>query len=70
MAISRYLNNHTVNPETGEELTGNKRMKDTLTAEFWTDVFEKTDFAKAIKDHYSVGHVAMITGDNDETENN
>ena len=59
-----------VNPETGEELTGNKRMKDTLTAEFWTDVFAKTDFAKAIKDHYSVGHVAMITGDNDENENN
>ena len=44
-------------------------MKDTLTAEYWTDVFEKSDFAKAIKDHYSVGHVAMITGDNDETEN-
>ena len=59
-----------VNPATNEELTGNKRMKDTLTAEFWTDVFEKTDFAKAIKDHYSVGHVAMITGDNDENENN
>ena len=59
-----------VNPATGEELTGNKRMKDTLTAEFWTDVFAKTDFAKAIKDHYSVGHVAMITGDNNETEDN
>ena len=59
-----------VNPATGEELTGNKRMKDTLTAEFWTDVFANTDFANAIKEHYSVGHVAMITGDNDETENN
>ena len=55
-----------VNPETGEELSGNKRMKDTLTADFWKDVFEKTDFEKAIKDRYSVGHVAMITGD-DET---
>ena len=59
-----------VNPATGEELTGNERMKDTLTAEFWTDVFANTDFANAIKEHYSVGHVAMITGDNDETENN
>ena len=59
-----------VNPATGEELTGNKRMKDTLTAEFWTEVFANTDFANAIKEHYSVGHVAMITGDNDETENN
>ncbi len=56
-----------VNPETGEELSGNKRMKDTLTADFWKDVFEKTDFEKAIKDRYSVGHVAMITGDDDET---
>ena len=55
-----------VNPATNEELTGNKRMKDTLTADFWKDVFEKTDFEKAIKDRYSVGHVAMITGD-DET---
>ena len=59
-----------VNPATGEELTSNKRMKDTLTAEFWTEVFANTDFANAIKEHYSVGHVAMITGDNDETENN
>ena len=55
-----------VNPATGEELTGNKRMKETLTAEFWTDVFEKTDFAQAIKNHYSVGHVAMITGDDEK----
>ena len=54
-----------VNPETGEELSGNKRMKDTLTADFWKDVFEKTDFEKAIKDRYSVGHVAMITGDDE-----
>ena len=59
-----------INPKTGEELTGNKRMKDTLTAEFWTDVFEKTDFAQAIKDHYSVGHVAMIAGDEDEVSSN
>ncbi len=57
-----------VNPKTDEELTGNKRMKDTLTKEFWEDVFEKTDFAKAIKEHYSVGHVSMISGDNDDTD--
>ncbi len=39
-----------VNPATGEELTGNKRMaKDTLKAEFWKDVFDKTDFADWIK---------------------
>ena len=50
-----------VNPATGEELTGNKRMKETLTEEFWTDIFAKTDLAKAIKDKFSVGHVSMIT---------
>ena len=55
-----------VNPATGEELTGNKRMKETLTEEFWTDVFAKTDFAKAIKDKFSVGHVSMITESSDE----
>ena len=59
-----------INPATGEELTGNKRMKDTLTADFWKDVFEKTDFASAIKGHYSVGHVTMITGDEDAAEDN
>ena len=58
-----------VNPATGEELTGNKRMADTLKAEFWKDVFDKTDFARAIKNKYSVGHVTMITED-DENEDN
>jgi len=57
-----------INPATDEELTGNKRMKETLTEEFWTDVFAKTDFAKAIKEKFSVGHVSMIDGGENETE--
>jgi RecA/RadA recombinase len=61
-----------VNPATGEELTGNKRMKDTLTQEFWTDILAKTDFAKAVKDHYSIGHINMLMEESEdgETENN
>ena len=65
-----------VNPKTDEELTGNKRMKDTLTAEFWKDIFAKTDFVEAVKNHYSVGHRSMlesgseVTEVDDETEDN
>jgi len=50
-----------VNPATGEELTGNKRMKETLTEEFWREVFSKTDFSSAIKNKFSVGHISMIS---------
>ncbi len=57
-----------INPATGEELTGNKRMKETLTEEFWTEVFSKTDFAKAVKEKFSVGHVSMITEEVEDAE--
>ncbi len=51
---------HGFDPKTSEELTSNKRMKDTLTAEFWGEIFTKTDFAEAVKNHYSVGHRSML----------
>ena len=43
-------------------------MKETLTEEFWSGIFAKTDLAKAIKDKFSVGHVSMITEKVEDTE--
>jgi len=51
------------NPETGEELTGNVRMKDTLQKEFWDNVFEKTDFAQHIEQRYKVAYKSILGGD-------
>ncbi len=52
-----------VNPETKEELTGNVRMKDTLKADFWKNIFEKTDFATAIEDKFKVAHRSLLGDD-------
>jgi RecA/RadA recombinase len=52
-----------VNPETKEELTGNVRMKDTLKAEFWKNIFENTDFATAIEDKFKVAHRSLLGDD-------
>lgn len=51
------------NPETGEELSGNVRMKDTLKKEFWDNVFEKTDFAQHLEQRYKVAYKSIL---NDE----
>ena len=48
------------NPETGEELTGNVRMKDTLKKEFWDNIFEKTDFAQHIEQRYKVAYKSIL----------
>ena len=48
------------NPETGEELTGNVRMKDTLQKEFWDNVFENTDFAEHIEKRYKVAYKSIL----------
>jgi hypothetical protein len=50
-----------VNKATGEQLTGNLRAAQTMTADFWEKVFSKTDFAKYIKDKYTIGLREMIT---------
>jgi RecA/RadA recombinase len=49
------------NPETGEELTGNVRMKDTLKKEFWDNIFEKTDFAQHIEQRYKVAYKSILS---------
>lgn len=52
-----------INPETKEELTGNVRMKDTLKADFWKTLFEKTDFASAIENKFKVAHRSLLGDD-------
>lgn len=49
-----------MNKVTGEPLTGNLRAAQTMTAEFWENVFAKTDFANYIKDRYTIGLRDMI----------
>ncbi len=44
-----------VNKETGEMLDGKLREKETMTAEFWTPIFETTDFKSFIKESYQIG---------------
>ena len=54
----------TVDPTTGEVLSdGKKRESETLTKEFWTPVFENTDFKEFIKKSYTIGHRSEIDMD-------
>ena len=54
----------TVDPATGEVLSdGKKRESETLTEEFWTPVFENTDFKDFIKKSYTIGHRTEIDMD-------
>ena len=48
------------NPATGEELSGNVRMKDTLKKEFWVNVFENTDFSQHIEERYKVAYKSIV----------
>ena len=52
-----------MNPATGEELSGNVRMKDTLKKEFWDNVFEETDFKEYVENKFKVGTVEMVAPD-------
>ena len=50
-----------VNKETGEVLDGKLREKETMTPEFWTPIFETTDFKQFVKDSYQIGgEIAML----------
>lgn len=49
-----------MNPATKEELSGNLRAAQTMTEEFWTKVFNSTDFETAIENRYKVAHTAML----------
>lgn len=56
------------NPATGEELSGNVRMKDTLKKEFWDNIFENTDFASHIEKRYKIAYKSILTGDVSEND--
>jgi len=50
-----------INPATGELLTVNKvREVETSKEEFWTPIFEKTDFKEFVKKHYTIGYKSEI----------
>ena len=49
-----------VNRETGELIDPKCREKDTLNEEFWTPIFEETDFSEFIKGHYQIGQVPLL----------
>jgi len=50
-----------INPTTGELLTVNKvREVETSKEEFWTPIFEKTNFKEFVKKHYTIGYKSEI----------
>lgn len=49
-----------VDPKTGELLSGKVRMTDTLTKDFWTPIFEQTDFKDFVQKQYSIGHESLV----------
>ena len=49
-----------VDRETGELVDPKVREKDTLQKDFWTPIFEGTDFKKFIKGHYQIGHKPLL----------
>jgi len=50
-----------INPATGELLTVNKvREAETSKEEFWTPIFEKTNFKEFVKKHYTIGYKSEI----------
>jgi len=51
------------NPSTGDELSGNVRMKDTLKKDFWDVIFDATDFKEYIEKKFKVGTVEMLAPD-------
>ena len=55
-----------VDKETGEVLAPNMRAGDIVdNSDFWKAVFKETDFAKYIKEKYSIAHGAILQEDED-----
>jgi len=53
-----------VDPSTGEILSdGKKREAETLLEEFWTPIFDTTDFKEFVKKSYTIGHRSEIDMD-------
>ena len=55
-----------VDRSTGEVEDKKVRVAQTLEAEFWQDIFAKSDFKDYLKNKYEVGHAEMIKQDNPE----
>ena len=49
-----------VDRTTGEMLEKKVRAKETLTKEFWDNIFEKSDFKQYLKTSFEIGHKDMI----------
>ena len=59
------------NPANGEELSGNCRLAQTMSEDFWSTIFEETDFKAFIEKRYKVATTTMISegsGGEDEDE--
>jgi hypothetical protein len=55
-----------VDRSTGEVLAPNMRASDIVdNAEFWKSIFTETDFAKYIKEKYSIAHGAILSEENE-----
>jgi RecA/RadA recombinase len=55
-----------VDKETGEVLAPNMRASDIEdNGEFWKTIFKETDFAKYIKERYSIAHGAILGDENE-----
>jgi len=50
-----------VNKETGEMVEPKVREKETLKEEFWTPIFENSDFKEFIKKSYSIGYRSELS---------
>jgi len=58
-----------VDKETGEVLAPNMRAGDIVdNADFWKAVFKETDFAKYIKERYSIAHGAILSEDEEDAD--
>lgn len=49
-----------IDPKSKKELSKKLRAEDTNNAEFWKNIYDKTDFKKYVEDRFSVGHKAML----------
>ncbi len=54
-----------VDTETGELIGTKVREKDTLNKEFWSPVFENTNFKEFVKSYYQIGHKPLLDVDID-----
>ena len=58
-----------VDKSTGEVLAPNMRAGDIVdNADFWKAVFKETDFAKFIKEKYSIAHGAILSEDDEDAD--